>query len=144
MTDQQAEPVEAGVTLEGTTSSEDVEPGQSRQERRDAHVREQLKAVEAERDRLREQLDARDRAFVDTEAVRVLGAKGAALFRYEITDLRDESGHVDPVKVDDALKPLAEALAEGRQVHHGDMGPRTSAPAGRATWGQLIRGGGGS
>jgi hypothetical protein len=124
---------------EGTEPEQQPE---SRQERRDVHVREQLRTVEAERDQLRERLDARDRASVLATAKASLGEKGAALFSYDLDALRDpETGDLDPAKVEQAIEPVRAALDEGRQSHHGDMGTRQNIPNGRkATWDQLIGG----
>jgi hypothetical protein len=97
--------------------------------------------VEAERDALQQRLDTRDRAEVDAAARRELGEHGASLFSYDLADLRDEDGNLDPEAVDDAIAPVKQALEEGRQVHHGDLGPRRTPQQPRATWGQVLSSG---
>jgi hypothetical protein len=131
MSEQQPEAVEQETT-------EEPEP-ETRQERRDQHVRQQLREVEAERDALRQRIDARDRASVESAAKAALGERGSSLFSYDLAALRDDDGNLDPELVEQAIEPVRAALDEGRVQHHGDMGARRTAPTRKgASWDQLL------
>ena len=126
MTEQPTEPVEpeeqpSSSPVADAKGEPPDEP--TRQQRRDHHVRQQLREVEQERDTLRSRLDARDRAQVEAMAKAVLGEAGAKLFAVpDLGDLRDEDGNLDADAVAELLAPVKAALEEGKVQHHGDMG----------------------
>lgn len=140
MSEQQPEAEAVETEAQDEQQAEEQQP-ESRQERRDGHVRERLREVEAERDQLRQRLDARDKAQVEALAVAVLGDAGAKLFTVpDLATVRDDDGNLDADYVAELLAPVKAALEEGRTIHHGDMGARKqSAGAPRVTWDQLLQ-----
>ncbi len=111
----------AETSNEPTTADPDIDPanpatdpaGQSDEDTTDqrggseaAKRRVQLREVEAERDGLRSQVAALQRAEVERYAVDLL-QDPADLFRdgLDLAELLDESGAVDPALVDSRLRP---------------------------------------
>ncbi len=137
MSEQQVEQPTTDRTEVTETEAEEQQP-ETRQDRRDGHVRERLKEVETERDTLRTRLDSRDVATVTTMAKAVLGEHGAGLFTFNVADLRNEDGDLDADLVAEAMRPLRMALEEGRVSHHGDMGVKATVKRAGPTWGQVI------
>jgi hypothetical protein len=122
----------------GASANQQPEP-EGRDSRRDEHTRQRLREVESERDALCQRLDARDQDRVRQIAQRVRGERGMALFSdFDLAALRNADGDVDEALVQQAVEPIRAALEEGRVTHHGDLGPRKTTGASRASWGEVI------
>ncbi len=78
----------------------DPDPKHTREQR----YRQQLRATETERDELRQRLDTRDTADVERTVQSKL-TDPSDLWKHGVTlaDLRDETGEIDPEKVDAAV-----------------------------------------
>ena len=84
-----------------------------RDQRRDAHTREQLRATESERDALRGRVESYQRRQVEALARDVVGEHGLPLWEYQLDAVLTD-GEVDPERVREALEPLRLALEEGQ------------------------------
>lgn len=103
-----------------------------------AKWRRRLRETEAERDQLRGQVQALQRAEAERiagETVRAPAALWAA--GVDVADLLDDTGAIDPAKVRDAVQAAAEQLGlarsprpdptQGQPLQHGDRKPTFAA-----------------
>lgn len=113
--------------------------------RESAGYRRRLRETEAERDRLAERVTAAQRAEVGRLAGGRL-ADAADLYREtDHSDLLDETGDVDPAKVEAAIVGVLEAHPHWRPAEPADFGggARTTAPPQPDFSGALRRAAGG-
>lgn len=110
---------------------EETERDGSKAAREAAKYRRQLRETQAERDQLREQIDAMRRAEVERLAGAVL-RKPAGLWAsgVQVTDLLAEDGMVDRDKVVAAAKQAAESLGLARPMRNYVPNEGRTAPAG--------------
>lgn len=101
----------------GDKPEESAEQDGSKAAREAAKYRRQLRETQAERDQLREQIDAMRRAEVERLAGAVL-RKPSGLWAagVQVADLLAEDGTVDPGKVEAAAKQAADSLGLARPM----------------------------
>lgn len=102
-------PVAPGDSTAQLTPENHEHPANSNREA--AKWRKQLREVEAERDALTARVEAMNRSEAERHASRLL-TKPAAMWAAgaDLTDLLDDSGAVDPAKVEQAAQRAAEEL----------------------------------
>jgi hypothetical protein len=107
------------------------EPDTTRAERRrprsDERYREQLRTVEAQRDRLQERVDAHDRAAAERDIAGVLLTPGDLWCAgVNVDDLRDENGDYSTDLAVEAARRLAKL--------HPNWAPNAAAPTSLVGW----------
>lgn len=110
--DTQAAPETTGApeAAEDTTGpQDDVKAGKEA-----ARYRRQLRETEAERDTLRERVEAMQRAEVERLAGHLSQPSAIWAAGVELADVLDEDGNVDPGKVTPAVTAAAESLGLAR------------------------------
>lgn len=146
----QAEPTEAAPEPTDTTSeptesppeSADTTPG-DKAAREAAKYRRKLREVEAERDRLAEQVESLQRAEIERLSYAEHRVKGAALWAggYKVSDLIGEDGRPDESKVAAAAADVAERFGIDQRggVYVPAEGKTPPDPlGGPLTWDKLL------
>lgn len=145
MTDETSPETTDAPEVEQPTTDPDVdEPADEADEAADetkagkeaAKYRRRLRDTEAERDTLREQLDAARRAIVETHAAQHL-TKPSALWvtGASVDALLDTDGNIDPTLVEEACSLARDQLGAERPGYAPDdaQGARSAMPA-RTGW----------
>lgn len=112
-TDEFDAPAEDADVQQADTSTEepDDEPDAESPSKREARYRVQLRETEAERDQLRANVEALQRAEVERLASRSIQQPNALWSAdVELTSLLDDAGRVDPIKVDAATREATKTL----------------------------------
>ena len=146
------EPRAAPVTPSDESGDPNPSPERTDDERAEAALRHeaagyrrQLRTAEAERNRLREQLHARDRADAERLAGQTM-ANGADLFAagVELGALRDEDGALSPELVEQAVAGVLEQRPHWRRARtvSFDGGARMPAPEPGPSFGEALKGAG--
>lgn len=130
-------------TTEATPEPAEATPG-DKAAREAAKYRRRLREVEAERDRLAEQVEALQRAEIERLSYTEHRVKGAAIWAggYTVSDLIGEDGRPDETKVAAAAKDVAERFGidqRGGGVYVPSEGKTPPDPLrGPLTWDRLL------
>jgi hypothetical protein len=129
ITDEQPADPPPGMKYDSTGRL--VEDGEPRS--REQRYRQQLRATEAERDQLRERLDARDRADVERMiASKLIDPSDLWAAGVTLADLVDDSGELQPALVDEAVERTVKAHPHWRHSPAAPSSMVTSPHGGTA------------
>jgi hypothetical protein len=127
-TEPATEPDEQPVTETEPEPDDDTTRAERRRPRTDERYREQLRTVEAQRDRLQERVDAHDRAAAERDVSGILLTPGDLWCGgIAVDDCRDEDGNYSRDFAIEAAKQVAKA--------HPNWAPNPAAPTSVVGWG---------